>query len=791
MFICILSIALGVGVADDPAQLPAGHSVHGVAFNEGPRGRAYLMGGTGAVRFPSSTIDPLAQQFIDQGVGQLHGFWYWEAERSFRQAAALDDRCAIAYWGMARANRENRSRAQAFSEQALARKGDAGPIEIRYIDALHNFLTSSKDDKERGADYIRALERIVLDYPDELEAKALLVLELWGHRDRGLPITSYLAVDGLIGQVLAREPMHPIHHYRIHLWDKEDPQQALRSAALCGPAAPAIAHMWHMPGHTYSHLHRYADAAWQQEASARVDHAHMIRDQLLPDQIHNYAHNQEWWIRNLIHSGRVREGISRAKDLCDLPHHPKYNTVDKENSSAHFGRVRLIDALTAGQLWPELIGLSQTHYLAPTDSPREQVRRLRALGRAYFRSADGVRGNEVLRDLESRLVALNQESPMPSAPAETPAPIPPPSPPPASAPAQVAAQVSGSDAPPVDAAAAPPPAKEGDAVTAATNLADSVQKYNSGDAAANGALREAIEKGIAELQLYAQMPTGSSECLLAALAKATDLDLDYALQVELHAGKGDLARERAAKSVLDHPGESLPLASQVWVLWRTSGKDAARAAFTQLRNGSESIELDLPIFARLAPLAIELGWPTDWRLPRAPVEDLGVRPDLESLGPIRWQPPQARPWQLPAADGGNRALADGAGKTRVLIFYLGSGCVHCVEQLRLFETQGKAFTDAGISLLAISSSVPSAPSADPQPTVVGPAGPWSFPIVTDPTLRVFRQYRAYDDFERRPLHGTFIVDGADRIRWHDIGHEPFMDWQFVLREAQRPPASVP
>ncbi|MDP6718067.1 MAG: hypothetical protein QGF59_05425, partial [Pirellulaceae bacterium] len=34
---------------------PAGHSQHGEAFNEGPRQKAYLMGGTGAVRFDVTT----------------------------------------------------------------------------------------------------------------------------------------------------------------------------------------------------------------------------------------------------------------------------------------------------------------------------------------------------------------------------------------------------------------------------------------------------------------------------------------------------------------------------------------------------------------------------------------------------------------------------------------------------------------------------------------------------------------------------------------------------------------
>ena len=36
--------------------------------------------------------------------------------------------------------------------------------------------------------------------------------------------------------------------------------KGLKAAANCGPSAPGIAHMWHMPGHIYSKLKRYRDA---------------------------------------------------------------------------------------------------------------------------------------------------------------------------------------------------------------------------------------------------------------------------------------------------------------------------------------------------------------------------------------------------------------------------------------------------------------------------------------------------------------------------------------------------
>ena len=41
----------------------------------------------GKSHFPVTTGKPDAQAFVDQGVAQLHSFLYFEAERSFRQAA--------------------------------------------------------------------------------------------------------------------------------------------------------------------------------------------------------------------------------------------------------------------------------------------------------------------------------------------------------------------------------------------------------------------------------------------------------------------------------------------------------------------------------------------------------------------------------------------------------------------------------------------------------------------------------------------------------------------------------
>lgn len=71
-----------------------------------------------------------------------------------------------------------------------------------------------------------------------------------------------------------------------------------------------------MPGHIYSKMHRYHDAVYQQEAAARVDHFHMMHDRVLPDQIHNFAHNNEWCIRNMISIGRAHDAEAFSRETC-------------------------------------------------------------------------------------------------------------------------------------------------------------------------------------------------------------------------------------------------------------------------------------------------------------------------------------------------------------------------------------------------------------------------------------------------------------------------------------------
>lgn len=721
---------------------PAGHSYHGDAFDEGPRQAARKIAGMGNVSFPVTSKVGEVQGWIDQGVGQLHGFWYFEAERSFRQAATLDPDCAMAYWGMSLANINNEKRAKEFIAKAVERKEKASPRERKYIEALNVWHAAEVkgDDqkkKDRATKYIKALEAIALEFPDDLEAKAFLTLQLWQSRG-DVPIASHLAVSALIDEVLAVNPLHPVHHYKIHLWDYEKAERALASAALCGQSAPGIAHMWHMPGHIYSRVKRYEDAIWQQEASARVDHAYMMRDGILPDQIHNFAHNNEWLVRNLQFLGRAEEAIRLSKNTIDLPRHPKYNALPGKGS-AHYGRLRLFETYSQFELWDRLIADAGTVYLEPTGNESEQIKHLRHLGRAWFRSGRAENGRPILARLEERATRVRQDQ---QAAVDK---------------AEVEARMAAKDQKGVD-----------DAKKAAERkFADSLRQMD-----------RAIDE-LTGLNLLALDQPGPA---LERLKKAGDEDIALLAKLEQRTGDTAAAEKRLKEWVKSRTNETLPLAAWAEFLWTTGRKEEARTAFEDLRKCSSQLDLAMPPFARLEPIAREAGLGDDWRLAAVPTTDTGNRPPLDSLGPATWSPPMAISWDLPDSEGTTHRLSDRTGKPTIVIFYLGYGCLHCVEQLTKFAPRAKDFQAEGIDLIAISSDSPANLRKAEERYQ---DGKFPFQLVSDASLATFKAYRCYDDFEQQPLHGTFLIDGDGRMRWWDISYEPFMNPDFLLTESLR------
>ncbi len=735
-----MRIALGLLLLPVCLPLPAadplpGHSVHGEAFNEGPRQAAVLMPGTGRVHFPVTTKSAEAQKFFNQGVGQLHGFWYYEAERSFRQVAALDKDCAMAYWGLAMANVNNEKRAKEFLKKAAALKPRTDAREKLWIAVLENLYKEDKrDKKQRALDCIRDFETIVQEHPDDVEAKAFLAWKIW-HANGDAPMTSAQAVDALLDQVFAANPEHPAHHYRIHLWDGSKPARALKSAAVNGQAAPGIAHMWHMPGHTYSKLKRHDDAVWQQEASTRVDHAYMIRNAILPDQIHNYAHNEEWLVRSFNELGRARDAMGLAQSLIGNPRHPKFNTLDKQNSTASYGRTRLIETLVKWELWEELLMLTRSPWIGEAVQDGHEALRRRARGLAYFAKGDAksVAANlAALEELQKKEQAKKTEA---AKKAEAPA-----------KPAAKAAEVKK-----------PEPAKP------------AAKKEDKPDALASA---------IAELRVL-QAILAKDKAAGPLLAKAAELPKERAALLWLKLGD----RKKAEELVKNFPQDLSGQAAKVELLQALGKTEEAKKAFAEVRKLAFAMDRDLPVARRLDRLSQAWGITGDWRTAPPKRTDNGVRPELAKLGPMHWHPPEAPAWEALTLDGKPFRSDRLKGKPQVLIFYLGSACTHCMTQVNAFAKAAPAYEQAGIQLAAVTLEPMSLAGRITEQMSTKQLPP--FPIYCAPDLAAFKAVRAYDDFEEEPLHAALLIDAEGRLRWWDVSWEPFTDTQFLLQEAQR------
>lgn len=771
----VLPALMSMLLAQEPPADPFGHSRHGAEFDEGPRRAAYLMLGISEqVHFPVPGLGEEAQRYFDQALCQQHGFWFFEAERSFRQVAKLQPDCALAYWGMALANVENWQRAAGFACQAVQRAAGLGEREKLYVDAiaalyqiddaLRTELQSGdperiekgkqavldkkeRDEKKLARAYLKGLEAVVAACPEDIEAKALLAIQSWRNTDHGIEISSHGAVDALLAQVFERAPRHPAHHYRVHLWDSEKAERALRSAAALGDSAPGIAHQWHMAGHIYAKLHRHAEAAWQQEASGRVDHAHMQRDRVMPFLIHNYGHNQEWLARSLSLVGDAPQALAIAKNLAELPRHPKWNKVETGDDIAGYARARLVSVCEDHELWQEAVALCHDGFLERSDSIRAEVQRLGLLGRALFRLGRLDDGKAV----QVEVVALLGK-----------------------------ARAERAEA--LDRAETEAYAKKEPSGKTLEAMAEAGRKPSS-------TVRSVLDLQ-RELQGELLLASGDAKAALVEFEAVGDLPKTLLADAQVAAGQVDKAIELLEKEVKERP-KRVPLLGRLVRAYEASDKPehASRRAdlLMQLPFANGRTKRSVFEVGNTGQLHQEL--PSSSAPATTPSEmagfgtDFGPRPPLASLGPVTWTPQPHPGFDLPRVGGERLALPAGAGKPTLVVFYLGFGCLHCVEQLHALRGKHAAFAAAGIDVIAIGDD-PLDKAAQALADLPEEKR-FPFPLLADPARTTFRAFHCFDDFEDLPLHGTFLIDGDGKVRWQDLGAEPFLQLDWLLTESQR------
>lgn len=706
-----------------------GHSMRGHAFDEGPRQRPWKMEGIGKVHFPITTSVPEVQEWFDQGVALLHGFWFYEAERSFRWCVKLDPECAMAYWGLALSVERSEGRGDALLAEAVKRKhkvsererlwieawvdAQAPWLEGRFADQLK--LQGPEAEKEHYRGLLERLEHLVLQYPDDLEAKSFYILaSLWtGTR---------VANDALIQQVLAKAPEHPgAHHYRIHNWDDcEEGGVALQSCKVYGRIAPEVGHARHMPGHVYSGLGMWREAAIWMESATRLELRQMRDQNLFPFDYWNYAHNRNYLSYIQEQQGLVAQALVGARTLLASPSNPP--RLSKENRDQGdfapgdyvqgHGMAALVRCLLKFERWEEILREDSIPW--PEGGPYE-IQRKYAEALAHLGQGDVDKALERAKELGE----LAQD---------------------------------GED-------------------EYLKGLAK--RRFREVDALLDVRMERVLE-GLSELETLARE---QAENFREEDDPPDDRGVLYGILGELHLELGNpgLALACFEKHLKLVRNDGFALSGLARAHAALGHKDEATRAWGRLQYVWQHADSALRWFEAARALGLQ-SKPID----ESPEVQREYDSDaLAGEGPLAWEPSAAPTLDALDAEGQHVTLADLRGRNVVLVFYLGGSCVHCVEELAALGARSEEFAALDTTLVAVSADAPDEL-----------AKPESFHgldlrLLSDAKHENARRFRAWDDFEDLALHATLLIDREGRLRWARIGGDPWDDADFLLREIER------
>ena len=406
-----------------------------------------------------------------------------------------------------------------------------------------------------------------------------------------------------------------------------------------------------------------------------------MRDRVLPDQIHNFAHNNEWLTRSMRHAGRMHDAIDLAKNMIELPRHPQWNTLEKRGGSASYGRRRLLDALEQYEQWSSLVELTDTMYLEPSEKNADESARIFMLGEAlaFLGEYDAAREQvEVLKDLVEREKEARSEAVIEAE--------------------EEALEEEKKSAEVRDAMAEALEDHEYDlrrlrqkvesleglllvletepivleeaveVAVAETGDEDEVSEPSDPRRARptkgrrNEAGYEGDEDGDEELRRggdktrrrKSRSPSARSPSTTRRSPKRSKALGKGPLPKE-HLSRSALApcdcgrRPRSSRAARPRTRTESPSRAPTWPTCSTSSASAKKPweVFEELRPESAQFDLDAPAFERLAPLAAAADLPQDWRVAYEQPEDVAGRPDPQTLGPGALVPPVGSALGLP------------------------------------------------------------------------------------------------------------------------------------------------
>lgn len=307
-----------------------------LAHKPGPDGQlAPRLLNLGSHTFPVSTRNPLAQQYINQGLNLAYAFNHAEARRAFREAARLEPDLAMAYWGQAlvlgpniNAMMEPNEEPQALEivQKAKSLMANASPKEQALINALEKRYSGQTEHREANdRAYAQAMREVLQRFPHDedvamLYVESMMDLRPWGYwMLDGQPYEGTAEIVALTEEVLRRNPKHPgaLHMY-IHLIEPTStPERAEQAADTLLTLMPAAGHLIHMSSHIYQRVGRYADSIKSNQLAIAADEDYILQCQaqgLYP--MVYYPHNIHflWFAATL--DGQSKLAMSAAQEAA-------------------------------------------------------------------------------------------------------------------------------------------------------------------------------------------------------------------------------------------------------------------------------------------------------------------------------------------------------------------------------------------------------------------------------------------------------------------------------------------
>jgi tetratricopeptide (TPR) repeat protein len=239
----------------------------------------------GKVFFPVSCAPAVQEQF-DRGVALLHSFAYAAAENAFQAVSKLDQRCAMAHWGVAMTYFHQLweppivpatiSIAQGEIRRAQ-QIGAASERERQFIDALALVYKDSATVpyQTRALNYEHAMCGLASGNRSDVETQVFCALALLANASPADKTHAKQKQAADLLEPLDRAyPQHPgIPHYLIHAYDNAElAPRGLPAAQAYSRIAPSAPHALHMPSHIFTRLGLWEDSIASNRAAREAAH---------------------------------------------------------------------------------------------------------------------------------------------------------------------------------------------------------------------------------------------------------------------------------------------------------------------------------------------------------------------------------------------------------------------------------------------------------------------------------------------------------------------------------------